>query len=240
MEGGVSEQIQAMKLVVKMAEAYETVCPAGSVAQGGDFLTAKKMQSAAMKTVDAMIKEAESEVAGVGAPGSRLEAVEEASIALKNIAQGGPEATWNYTKPVCKKFLETSKVLWAMAHEAAAADADPWGKVKLALEAIDDTNLPIESILAISTAHILYSTSERMQGGDINAILVYEHKGYGWMVFVPSDPPAWEEIVQANLDEDVPDDLLDCMKKAHDLGCCWLLLDGDADEVVGLKTYEWL
>jgi hypothetical protein len=30
------------------------------------------------------------------------------------------------------------------------------------------------------------------------------------------------------------------MKKAHDLECCWLLLDGDADEIEGLKTYEWL
>jgi hypothetical protein len=52
---------------------------------------------------------------------------------------------------------------------------------------------------------------------------------YGWILWVSS----------ADIREQMPDDLTQCMELASDYGFTYLKLDCDASEVLTLRTYNW-
>lgn len=92
--------------------------------------------------------------------------------------------------------------------------------------------LPIYKYLDLSTAHITPETDrflDRESQWQLSEVTVY-NKERGYFVHVPEKI---SELVN------VPNDLKKCLKLAKKHGCNWLVLDGDAEIVEGLKTYEW-
>ena len=92
--------------------------------------------------------------------------------------------------------------------------------------------LPIYKYLDLSTAHITRETDrflDRESQWQLTEIIVY-NKERGYFICVPENI---NELVN------VPKDLKACLKLAQKHGCSWLVLDGDAEIVEGLKTYEW-
>lgn len=94
--------------------------------------------------------------------------------------------------------------------------------------------LPIYKYLDLSTAHITPETDrflDRESQWQLSEVIVY-NKERGYFVHVPKD---LEKLKQM----DIPKDLKACLRVAQKHGCNWLVLDGDAEIVEGLKTYEW-
>lgn len=92
--------------------------------------------------------------------------------------------------------------------------------------------LPIYKYLDLSTAHITPETDRFLDiesQWKLSEVIVY-NKERGYFVHVPEKI---SELVN------VPSDLKNCLKLAQKHGCNWLVLDGDAEIVEGLKTYEW-
>ena len=99
-----------------------------------------------------------------------------------------------------------------------------------------DNNLEIDKMITISTGHIKEDTAlalEREVKYELNKIplSIYNKAEFGWFIFVP-DKNDFEE-------ENIPNDLLDCINFAikHDYN--WLCLDCDGLIVPDLKTYDW-
>lgn len=141
--------------------------------------------------------------------------------------------------PVPEGWLAAIKTVDAMIKEAKAADADPWGKVKLGLEAVADTKLPIEPMLAISTAHVSEETAKRLTNDEIDGIIAYAHDDYGWQISITDDDEQVAERAERVAAGAFPQELHVAMEYARSLGCCWLLFDNGAEAIEGLKTYEW-
>lgn len=94
--------------------------------------------------------------------------------------------------------------------------------------------LPIYKYLDLSTAHITEQTNtflNRESQWQIADVIVYR-KDCGYFVCVPE---SLEELKQM----DIPKDLKACLRLALKHKCNWLVLDGGAEIVDGLKTYEW-
>lgn len=95
----------------------------------------------------------------------------------------------------------------------------------------------ISKMLVLSTAHVDMPTRSLLdewcrgidlvtrQGISVAPTLVGAHD-YGWLIYCTETC------------EGLPDDLTACIEYARGLGCCYLLLDADADEVDGLTVYE--
>lgn len=85
--------------------------------------------------------------------------------------------------------------------------------------------LPIEPLLAISTAHVDQVTLE-----NITEYVVAYPNEYGAFIYVP--PPPYRE--------DCPADLAEILAFARKHNITWIKLDGGASEIDQLPTYEWV
>lgn len=95
--------------------------------------------------------------------------------------------------------------------------------------------MTIEKVLTISTAHISTETDERLCNGDMNeaGLAVYEKGDCGfWIHIDPVIEVFWYK-------DEIPEDLMRCIKLAQKNGCSWLCLDCDGDKVPDMPTYEW-
>ena len=100
-------------------------------------------------------------------------------------------------------------------------------------------SLPIVSVLELSTAHVSKATAkvlddtlaERGQAWQENSIILDDHRGYGWWVWIATD-----DIEEH--DAKLPEDLRKVVQFARGIGCTWVLLDQDADTIEKLPTYE--
>ena len=97
----------------------------------------------------------------------------------------------------------------------------------------DMRRLPIYKYLDISTAHITPETDEFLwkQLGDEYSELIVYRKIRGYFINVP-DLFDLEEMA-------MPSDLRKCLEFAIKHNCFWLVLDGDAEVIDELETYEW-
>ena len=129
------------------------------------------------------------------------------------------------------------KLVELMIAEAEAADSDPKAKAKLATEALD--GLHIETMMAISTAHVSESTMKHLEADDLAEVNVKPFSEEGVVVYLTSDEENWAEIRESYVAQTMPEDLWLAMCFAREQGCTWLLLDADAEEADGLKTFEW-
>lgn len=93
--------------------------------------------------------------------------------------------------------------------------------------------LPIYKYLDISTAHISEKTNEflsRQAENEYSSLIIYK-KECGYFINVPEDLDEIEMFT--------PSDLIECLDFAKKHDCYWLVLDGGAEIINELKTYEW-
>jgi hypothetical protein len=92
----------------------------------------------------------------------------------------------------------------------------------------------IGKYLDLSTAHLTPATRELLDDEPDFVTTVMKHPGgYGWLVYVQQDDVDPEEDA-----ENIPPDLLACLKLAREHDCVWMLFDCDADTIPGLPTYD--
>ena len=95
--------------------------------------------------------------------------------------------------------------------------------------------MDITKVLTISTAHITEETDRKLQDeSEVNnmCISVYDKVEYGYWIYI--DP--YDRLM---CNENIPEDLLNCIKLARQNDCRWLCLDCDGEEVSELPTYDW-
>ena len=95
--------------------------------------------------------------------------------------------------------------------------------------------MEICKMLTLSTAHITQETAKVLEThsspwADYD-LAIYDKDDFGWWIHLPD-----EEITELN---NVPPDLVECIKLAEQNGCEWLCLDCDGEVVDCLPTYEW-
>ena len=101
--------------------------------------------------------------------------------------------------------------------------------------------MEINKMLTVSTAHITQETAELLdkicKDSTLSSLIVYEkvcrykniQEEYGWFIYC-----------NVNLaDLKAPEDLLNVICFAKDLGCAWLCFDRDGDILDYLETYNW-
>jgi hypothetical protein len=96
-----------------------------------------------------------------------------------------------------------------------------------------NNNPDVARIVTLSTRYIRPETAEFLENEKLRetnglSVAIYKKGEYGWFIYVP-DP--------SDFDEEIPTDLRDCMYYAYNLGCTWLCLERDGDEVDGLPDY---
>ena len=129
--------------------------------------------------------------------------------------------------------------LYKMSHWLAALEGIEGTKgatLRLAAEVLTTACPRVELTLAISTAHLSKETAERLTNHALSGVIAYDHGEHGWLVVVPEEVE-WQGTAE-NIALKVHNDLFECMLKARSLGCCWLLLDSDAETIEGLDIYE--
>ena len=86
--------------------------------------------------------------------------------------------------------------------------------------------MTVRNFLDLSTGHLKPETREFMrEGGDHNVTM---SGTYGWLVYLS------EGDYEVTWDQD----MTDCMTKARELGCLYILFDQDADRRDDLPYYE--
>jgi hypothetical protein len=85
----------------------------------------------------------------------------------------------------------------------------------------------IEPMLVLVTNHLTDFTCNTFLPAHDGA--VWEKGEYGWFVYVVED----------DVDNDVPEDLRQCMEYARSLGCFWIMFDRDGSAIDQLPTYDW-
>lgn len=98
----------------------------------------------------------------------------------------------------------------------------------------------IIQVLDASTAHLPQEVCENLNGYDgvIAYALSTSNDHYGWLLHVPENP----DEHASDYDEDpdgVPAEVLTVQRYARGLGCDYVLLDRDAEQVNGLPTWDW-
>ncbi len=90
------------------------------------------------------------------------------------------------------------------------------------------------TMLALSTSHITEDTAGRMDKNDIEGVVLYQKKDFGWFVYVP-----YAFDFKELEDGDCPADIFRCMKFALENGCDWIMFDNDVNEIPDLPVYDW-
>lgn len=92
------------------------------------------------------------------------------------------------------------------------------------------TQVEIQKVLVLSTAHVSYETSRKLDAGEVS--LPVARWEYGWFVWV--DEAAGDDSLQ-----NVPADLEATLAFAKHLGCEWVRFDADGHEIEELPRFEW-
>jgi hypothetical protein len=94
----------------------------------------------------------------------------------------------------------------------------------------------IEHMCVLSTGHITQEVAQDIDNPSSieaqewrEALIVYPHGEYGWLIYIPDE----------GLDAELPPSLEACIALARASRCQWLLLDRDASQVTNIPTYEW-
>jgi hypothetical protein len=95
----------------------------------------------------------------------------------------------------------------------------------------------IEPMLVATTAHAEPAEAD-MFDMDRHALSVTFKRGEGWMFYVANNAEELEEQLREGR-RPLSASMRQLIERAHALGCCWLLLDADADTVEGIPTHEW-
>lgn len=91
----------------------------------------------------------------------------------------------------------------------------------------------IEKMLTISIGHITKHTFDLMK--DDNAgVICYPAEEYSLICGFFIKVSDFEDYI-----DEIPRDLLACLKFAQKQGCDWLRMDCDYDRVSGLPVYDW-
>ena len=85
--------------------------------------------------------------------------------------------------------------------------------------------MTIRNFLDLSTGHLKPETRDLMLN-DPGYPGVSMANEYGWFCYICEDNPVWDQ------------DMKDCMAKARELGCLYILFDRDADLLDDLPYYE--
>lgn len=98
------------------------------------------------------------------------------------------------------------------------------------------TNLEIDKMLTLSTAHITKETADLLEREvkyllDKIPLAIYNKAEFGWFIHVPDEYYLEKELV--------PNDLLECVNIAIKYNCKWLCLDCDGLIIPELKIYDW-
>lgn len=101
------------------------------------------------------------------------------------------------------------------------------------------TDIWVEKMLTISTAHLRASTCNEWLHEPEKGITAYEKGEYGWFVHAGSHDSLHAERARAASSLAMPNELRVVLDFAREHGCEWVCFDRDGDEVVGLVTYEW-
>jgi len=93
--------------------------------------------------------------------------------------------------------------------------------------------LEIQNTLVISTAHIKFETSKRLETLDKSSYkgLSVVSRDVGFVIFI------YESEFKNNTE--MSKDICNCVELALNNGCTILILDRDADTVDSLETFEW-
>ena len=111
--------------------------------------------------------------------------------------------------------------------------------------------LPIEVILALSTAHLSDATVEAIERGIeykdadpvtradnvekwVRNLVIYRHGEYGWLVHVGDDLARNDDFV-----DEAPLELVAAVAIANANDCSWILYDRDGETINALPTHEW-
>jgi len=86
------------------------------------------------------------------------------------------------------------------------------------------------TMLDMSTGHISKKTNQRLLNREIESVIYYDKPKYGYFIHIPED---LDEL------EDVPDDLMECLKFAKKHKCDWINLDCDGEIYNELAAYNW-
>lgn len=89
----------------------------------------------------------------------------------------------------------------------------------------------IEKVVTLSTIHIHPETVKMIKDGKFTELFVYKKEVFGWWIQL-SDCQDYEA-------SQLPEDIKACIAYAKGLGCSWLCLDRDGQEMDCLKKYEW-
>jgi hypothetical protein len=90
----------------------------------------------------------------------------------------------------------------------------------------------IRTFLDLSTAHLPQQVCDRLSAQP--GVIAYQTI-HGWLLWVPDDP----DDSSAGGGEPVPDVVLAIQRYARALGCDYVLVDADGDEVDDLPTWHW-
>ncbi|WP_437387427.1 hypothetical protein [Brucella intermedia] len=126
-----------------------------------------------------------------------------------------------------------------------------WAEALETLQAQDELNLAImvlkkhginvtdqvmhpqmDKVLTISTGHVTEATAERLSKDNIPGTIVFEKGVYGWLLWTGIEPD--EETLAG-----IPVELWQVIQFAKSLGCEWLMLDRDADQITALEVWDW-
>lgn len=102
------------------------------------------------------------------------------------------------------------------------------------------SKIEISKMLTISTAHIRKSTRQSLYFAAANSIhndlnddiIVYKKGEYGWFLYIDNIKDVCDTI------DNVPCDLLDCIKLTIDVGADILCLDADGEILSCLAKYD--
>ena len=100
--------------------------------------------------------------------------------------------------------------------------------------------MEITKMLTISNGHVSDGTWQKLareasaEFGVVLPMSVYEKGNYGFFVCCAS----MVDIIADEDEKEIPDDLLLCMKLAHEHGCIWLCLDDDGEIVPELPFHH--
>lgn len=94
--------------------------------------------------------------------------------------------------------------------------------------------MTVRKFLDLSTGHLTEKTRERMDEMPPMQCAYPHPDGFGWFVYVDTDPANYEP----GEDCPYPPDLIACFKAARERDCDYILFDCDAEAVDYLDYYE--
>lgn len=112
----------------------------------------------------------------------------------------------------------------------ACADLD---RIMSACPTCMDAKLETDLMLTLSTAHLSPETRQKLKDNpetDELCVTVYPKSGFGWYVYFNGLPK--------NTIDNLPEDILACVRVAQNAGCTVLCFDCDAEPVPYLSAYQ--